>query len=398
MAADRDFEVTDQLRLLDLEDEVSEEEPDLGADFLSSKHFEGVTTYTIDWSVESVLGRITNGSIDIAPSYQRRPVWNDEKVWRFFESLLLGLPVPQLVLAARRGARGQFVVLDGKQRLIALQKSADLLSSPERRLPTFEVLGEMAGLRVSDAMADPELSSYRDNFLSQPIRTVVVQGYSDDRVLHTIFHRLNQNSVSLSPQELRRALLPGPFTEWLDAYSANSNGIRRARRLGEPDFRMRDAETVLRFFGLSRRIREYGGDLRAFLDEELRHGNKQWMSLSIDYEELAGQMELAIEANFDIFGKSTYFRWDGERYIGRFNAPLFDVLVGSFRFPDVRAAAMGREAEVRDALNSLSLSQPFQRFITSTTKSKEAVHGRMRLWAEALENRLSLRGLADRMT
>lgn len=386
-------DVYDDVLFADLEDEISEEEPDSGDGTLTASAFDGITTYTLDWSVASLLERVANKSIDIAPSYQRRPVWSDEKVWRFFESLMLGLPVPQLVLAARQNARGQFVVLDGKQRLLALRQAADLLADPARKLPRFEVLTQLGGLPVAALEADPTLSSYRDNFLTQPIRTVVVQGYQDDRALHTIFHRLNQNSVSLSPQELRRALIPGPFTEWLDEYSANSRGIRLARRLDAPDFRMRDAETMLRFLAFARQAKAYRGDLRAFLDAELRYGNRRWAEAEHSYRDLADQMEQSIGTAFAIFGKTTFFRWDGEKYIGRFNAAIFDVLTLSFRFSEVRQASRGREREIRDALDEVCVTEPFRRFVTSTTKSTEALTGRLSIWSSALEERIQHEGL-----
>lgn len=72
-----------------------------------------------DWSVETILGQLQNENIELFPRYQRRSAWNDVKRSRFIESVILGVPVPQVVLAERE-QRGRYVVIDGKQRLLTL--------------------------------------------------------------------------------------------------------------------------------------------------------------------------------------------------------------------------------------------------------------------------------------
>jgi hypothetical protein len=388
IVADSEFELSD------VEDEIeSEEGPDQGStseDDISSLFFD-ITTFTLDWTVSTIVGRMRDGAIDISPSYQRRPVWSADKSWRLVESLMLGIPVPQLVLAARKNARGQFVVLDGKQRLLALENALSASKNPDYRVPKFELLGQLSDRPFSEILNESSLAQHWDAFLNSPIRTVVVQGYRQNAALHEIFHRLNQNNVPLSPQELRKSLTAGPFMDWLDVVSAESKQIRAARRLGAADFRMRDAETVLRYLAFARHLPEYKGNLRLFLDQEARFANKRWDEVHEDYERLMRELDEAIKCSFSICGETTFFRMNtGGKYFGRFNAALFDVLVLTLRHPHVRELVKGHEPALKARLDRLCLESPFRDYITLTTKSVESVRGRIRLWIDELQDELKV--------
>ncbi|GAA2369891.1 DUF262 domain-containing protein [Streptomyces carpaticus] len=375
------------LTLYDVEDEESDE-----VEESEEKIFRNITTYTVDWTSTTVMERMLKGAIDVSPPYQRHPVWNKQKIWRFLESLMLGIPVPQLVLATKPGAKGKFVVLDGKQRLLAIQFAAEVGNFPQKhKFPKLEILTGFQGKTLEQVLADEELAEYWDNLLVQPIRTVVVQGYSDDRALHSIFHRLNQNSVSLSSHELRRALNFSPYMEWLDHFSADSDEIQAARRIKQADFRMRDAETVLRHLAFTRRFSSYRGNLRAFLDEESKAGGKAWSSLQEEYAKLGSDLNEAIKASFEVFGDDVFFRFTPNGYIKRFNAALFDVITASLRVREVREACLdGDRAALKRGMEELCVMAPFTQYITSTTKSTEAVRGRFNIWAQMLGNQTEL--------
>ncbi|WP_158251897.1 DUF262 domain-containing protein [Cryobacterium sp. M15] len=77
-----------------------------------------------DWTVETLLSQLRQGNIDISPAFQRRSVWNAVRMSRFIESIFVGFPIPQLVLASDKSRRGVFIVLDGKQRLSAMRRFA----------------------------------------------------------------------------------------------------------------------------------------------------------------------------------------------------------------------------------------------------------------------------------
>ena len=52
------------------------------------------------------------------PAFQRNYVWDRKRASRFIESLILGLPVPQIFLYQMD--RNKYSVIDGQQRLLTI--------------------------------------------------------------------------------------------------------------------------------------------------------------------------------------------------------------------------------------------------------------------------------------
>jgi uncharacterized protein DUF262 len=75
-----------------------------------------------DWTTQTILSQLDQGNIDINPAFQRRDAWRPARKSRFIESLVLGLPIPQLVIAENKKKKGTFIVIDGKQRLLSLRQ------------------------------------------------------------------------------------------------------------------------------------------------------------------------------------------------------------------------------------------------------------------------------------
>jgi len=79
-----------------------------------------------DWTAATLIDQLGRGNIKLDPIFQRRDAWNAARKSRFTESIILGLPIPQLVLAEAKDDRGSFLVIDGKQRLLSLQQFAGI--------------------------------------------------------------------------------------------------------------------------------------------------------------------------------------------------------------------------------------------------------------------------------
>ena len=77
-----------------------------------------------DWTTETVISQINKGNIQLNPRFQRRDAWESDRKSRFIESLIIGLPLPQLVLAEAKNKRGSYIVIDGKQRLLSIRQFA----------------------------------------------------------------------------------------------------------------------------------------------------------------------------------------------------------------------------------------------------------------------------------
>ena len=61
-------------------------------------HVDQMAISGTDWTTETIVNQIEKGNIQLDPDFQRRDAWTDTKKSRFIESLMLGLPIPQIIL------------------------------------------------------------------------------------------------------------------------------------------------------------------------------------------------------------------------------------------------------------------------------------------------------------
>jgi hypothetical protein len=355
-----------------------------------------------DWTAETILSQLRKGNIQLNPRFQRRDAWDATRKSRFIESLILGLPIPQLVLAEDKRRRGAFIVLDGKQRLLTLRQFAEgsLLGVGsaagefrELRLSRLDVRPDLHGYNLARLEDEPDKIDDLNALLNQTVRTVVVRRWPDENFLNLVFLRLNTGSVPLSPQELRQALHPGPFTNFVDDAAAESLEVRRALRINAPDFRMRDVEILLRYFAFRRYLPEYRGNLKTFLDMTAERFNEQWTELEPEAVQLAQDFNDSIAAAFKVFGNNAFFRWDpkAKRYERRFNRALFDVVMYYLQDSTIRAHAVERRERVEDALRALCADDGFLRSIQASTKTVGATSTRLASWGGALSQALGIK-------
>src|SRR5690606_1518662 len=279
-------------------------------------------------------------------------------------------------------------VLDGKQRMLTIRQFAASSTDPQfkqLKLTGLEIRKDLIGKTLQSLREDLTLFDDLSAFENQPIRTVVIKNWPNEDFLYHVFLRLNTGSVSLSPQELRQALHPGPFVKFLNLESSESNALREILKLKKPDFRMRDAELLLRYYAFRNFIGEYTGNLKAFLDSTCGNLNESWEKENQNLLVQTREFETAHQFAKKIFGENVYRKWNGEKYERRFNRAIFDIFILSFIRQDIREAAHGKEQEIEIAFKNLCTnSKEFLSSIESTTKSTWATQTRISLWNETL--------------
>lgn len=357
--------------------------------------YTGPTLWSTDWTTETVVSQLRRKNINLNPRFQRRNAWTPDRKSLFIESLLLGLPVPQLILAEEKGKKGSFIVIDGKQRLLTLRQFASEPTDedfPQLRLTGLKDRPELNGVTYKKLSDEDQFSDDLNSFDNQTIRTVVIRNWTDEKYLYSVFLRINTGSVQLSPQELRQALHPGDFSDFIDDVSVERAAIKNVLKLRQPDFRMRDVELVLRYFAYRNFIREYDGNLKRFLDSATSKLNKSWPE---ERDRLGGQaddLDAALGAVREIFGQRDEVRkWNGKTYERRINRAVFDVMAYYFSDPNIRQAAIEAKTAVKGEFQRLCQEdRDFVSSIESTTKSKEANRIRFSVWARALAGVINL--------
>jgi hypothetical protein len=231
---------------------------------------------------------------------------------------------------------------------------------------------------------DPKFEDAVDAFESHTIRTTVIKSIPNKEILYLLFLRLNQNSVPLSPQELRRALTPGPFLDWLDEKTATSQGMKVI--FGKiPDFRMRDMEVATRHFGFKLFADRYIGNMKLFLDLTTRILTDEWPARQIEMEAVWKEYEAAIEFSQEIFERNVFKVFTDGTYQSSKNRAVMDIMTHYFSFADVRAQSQDLPA-IRAAFETLCTTDSrFLNFLQLTTKSTLATSSRFHMWGEAIQ-------------
>lgn len=391
--------MADEERIFFEEEDQRETEEDIVD--LDQSLFSSAVVSGNDWTTETLINQINKGNILLNPDFQRRDAWDKKRKSLFVESLILGLPVPQLVLAESKDRRGSYIVLDGKQRMLSIRQFAAGEDDPhyeQLKLTGLEIREDLKGKTLQSLQDDLALFDDLSAFENQPIRTVVIKNWPNEDFLYHVFLRLNTGSVSLSPQELRQALHPGPFVSFLDRSSSESGALREILKLRKPDFRMRDAELLLRYYGFLNYLNEYTGNLKKFLDETCKELNEIWDDKEQNLLVQLTEFELSHASLKTVFADNLYRKWNGHAYERRFNRAIFDILVLAFARPDVRIAATGQEIRIEGAFRDLCANnREFLSSIEATTKSTWATQTRISLWNTTLNDLLGTNLPAPRL-
>lgn len=246
-----------------------------------------------DFNVMTINNFIESGAIQI-PGFQRHFVWDIKKASKLIESLLLGLPVPQLFLY--ESARNKFLVIDGQQRMMSIfyfikkrfpkkEKRAEIrkifaeydgipeniLENDEYFQPFKLILSKISDEKKSKfhGLNYATLGDYKTQLDLRPIRNIVVKQNSpkdDDSSIYEIFNRLNSGGVNLKPQEIRGCLYHSDFYSMLVRLNYHQPW-RAVLKMENLDLHMKDVELLLRSFAMAYERMNYKPSLANFLNK-----------------------------------------------------------------------------------------------------------------------------------
>lgn len=342
-----------------------------------------------DWTTATIRDQILRENIQLNPRFQRRDGWDITRKSRFIESLILGLPIPQIILAAQR-ERGKFIVLDGKHRLLTILQFYGDSATPNNAfaLKKLEFITDMNGKSYEDLRSNIFLKKELDALDNQTIRIIVLRNVNNENLLYKIFMRLNVQSSFLSTQELRQALHPGDFINFLDDHSIKSESLKKIFKSPNPDFRMRDVELLLRYLGFHFFIAEYRGNLKVFLDMTCQKMNEDWKQKHNDIQNAVDKFEKAVQTTINIFGEKNFARmWleDKNTYKINLNIAILDVMVFYFSDEIIRGYAEEQPRNIEDAFKQLCSSNiEFRESVKNRTTNIRETYNRLRLWGETL--------------
>lgn len=226
--------------------------------------------------MDTLIRRLLQGTIRLAPAFQRKMIWDQERKSQLIESLMLKIPIPMFYVAGDE--KGNWDVVDGLQRLTAIKEfvlGAQYLKTREARYRGrgMQLQGlEFWGDRYDghDFSQLPELLVNR--ILETEFRFTIINPGTPEEVKRNIFKRINTGGMPLTAQEIRHALYQGKSTNLLAAL-AESQAFKSATHNSVNDSRMAAREMVLRFLAFSVRSYEFypkNSDMDKFLSDTMR--------------------------------------------------------------------------------------------------------------------------------
>lgn len=330
--------------------------------------------FSRDWTVATILSQIEQGNIDLNPGFQRRNAWNDNKRSKLIESIMIGYPIPEIVLAEDKNKRNSFIVIDGKQRLLTIAgfKSPEEYQYWTKKTPKTSGLTSLYNQKsYKDICSNPDALRIFEN---SALRCTVISNYPSDESLYDIFYRLNSGSTPLSSQELRQALNKGPYSEYLISVTDEDNILRQVMTIKEPDKRLRDVEVLLRCMSFLKYSKDYKGNLLQFLDNATRAFNKLWKTDEAGIRALKDRVMNTINKLVKVFGSSEVVARkykNGERN-KQFNRVILEVLVYFFEKVDnLRLTDDNNHNFVSAYKNLFAVDPDFQATIDGSTKNME---------------------------
>lgn len=382
------------MKQYDIEEEKVGQENEDDLQGLNKDNFSDAVLWGTDWTTETIISQLKKGNIELSPNFQRRDAWGVDRKSSFIESIILGLPIPQIILAERKDKRGSYIVIDGKQRLLSIRQYSVTDENDEfepLKLGGLKVLDDLNGKTYQEVSEQLDFSKYNNAFDNQSIRTVIIRNWPSQTFLYTVFLRLNTGSLPLSPQELRQALNPGHFTTFADTFSIESVQIRKALNIKKPDYRMRDVEVVVRYFAFKNYIENYTGNLKEFLDNTCAALNEEWKKDNSNILNQAQELNNAIDHTYETFGSNAFSKYGNNEFTGVFNRPVFDLMTYFFSVPEIRNASSGKKRELVDYFVYLCIYDiEFLKSLEASTKNTTAVVKRFNEWGNGLKKILNL--------
>ena len=192
-------------------------------------------------SVSEIIKFLKRKNIKLDPDWQRDDLWNDLKRSQFIESLILGIPIPPIFLNIAE--TGEFVVIDGRQRITAIRNF--FLGDEEGKflkLCGLEIMEQLNGFDINSEGFSQEIINRVEDYKLQTYR---VSSLMEPLIIYDIFRRINTKGTPLNAQEIRNGLYQGLGTSMIKKI-AKTEEFKNATRASLNPARLRDQEAVLR--------------------------------------------------------------------------------------------------------------------------------------------------------
>lgn len=269
-----------------------------------------ITATPNDFNILTLFSLIDSGVIKMPP-FQRNYVWDEKRASKLIESIILGLPIPQVFLYEQ--GKNSFYVIDGQQRLLSIYffvkqrfptkegrlilrqyltgdtKIDGSILADDRYFSNFKLKLPASAKDEKnkfDKLKYETLGEYKNTFdILRTVRSVVIKQNEpdDDSSIYEIFNRLNTGGQNLSPQEIRMSMYYSSFYKKLIEMNSYPKW-RKILKQKQADVHFKDVEILLRAFAMLFEYETYSSPMGKFLNTFSKKANGFKTEL-IDYLE-----------------------------------------------------------------------------------------------------------------
>lgn len=356
-----------------------------------------ITTSPRDLTPASIVDMIDSGIMEV-PLFQRNYVWDIKKASRLVESLILGLPVPELFFYSEGDENTTYKIIDGQQRLLTIYffvkgrfpKNTDSRLLIRENLNTdndFESLmadnsifqdftlnlnsddSQKASRYHGKKFATLDKDTQIKFRLRRYLRTVVVRQNKPDNnnsSMFEIFNRLNTGGTPLNHQEIRASLY---YCEFYEMMMQLNNENKWRELLGKPtkDLHCTDIELILRSMALLQDGNSYSPKMVSFLNTYSQK-SKSFTDAHIVYLQ---KLFLSFIDACSELGNKAFFRNN------RFSKTLFESVFVAVCRPSFEKQLLVKQKINKSSFEKLKEDVGFISFLQSGSSSSDNIRGRI---------------------
>lgn len=337
-------------------------------------------------SIGELINLYRDEELKLDPAFQRLFRWDDEQKTKLIESILIGIPVPEIFVAQKSDATWH--VVDGVQRLSTLlQLTGNLQGKEKLTMTSCKYIPSLENKKWDDLPIETQREIKRTK-----LKINIILTQNSDEAQYELFQRLNTGGTSLSSQEVRNCLMLMLDTDFFESintlkeYSNFKDCLRIDNHLFEKEYHM---ELILRMFiGYHNRV-DYSSHgplsyvkVSEFIDKETIN-----LIRNADVEEFKEVFTRTFDLLKNSLGKKSFQKYYPEKdeFSGAFNVSIFEMLTVGISTNIDKVENMGKsqlEKMIKDLYNEESIQRSLDRGVKAITRFRETTEAARNYFGE----------------
>ncbi|MEC6814650.1 DUF262 domain-containing protein [Photobacterium toruni] len=325
-------------------------------------------------SIGEVLNLYRDGDMILDPAFQRLYRWKDEQKTKLIESILIGIPIPEIFVAQK--ADSTWHVVDGVQRLSTILQLAGILNDYDPLvLQTCKYIPSIEG-QTWNTLPLPVQRSFR----RAKLKISIILTQNSDEAQYELFQRLNTGGSALSTQEVRNCLMLMLNPDFFDVINElkNYENFKACLSLSDDDYKKENhMELILRMFiGYENIIRydDYGSIHSILMDDFI---DKETIRLinSADIEKFKIIFKRTFDKLKNCLGKLSFDKYNvpSDKFKGGFNVSVFEMLTIGISSNINNIEQLGNEqliAKIKEIYNTPEIQSSLGRGVRAIKRFK----------------------------